>query len=218
MSANSISNVCRMGSKVVRAVALGALCAAVLLAVVGAGGPRVSAAEKDLQVNALASATQCWLDEMGSEVCEQITLEVLTPGKGFASGACLTIVTSVDGMGAATEEGCAEVAGLFWMDQDHLSAAGLPQVMISLSSWVCDGKGGTCDIVPTRTVALSADWVASAAKQRVNETLYDHQPSCDVLAKVKGFARDASTTIVLDGTTLTGSGNLQWLESTSRCA
>ena len=189
--------------------------AVILLAVLSVGGGQAAAQgtiiTRDLTFNALGSGTLCTIGEDGTETCSAATLSV-SPGKFNGSTlACLTLTTEASD-GDFQEQGCAEIPASFAMDLDELGWATLDPTEITLTAWVCGGKGGSCDILPTRTIVIAASWTATGELVRVNETLGDTHGPCATNAKIDGFTRDAAATVTIDDSTSAWWGNLQSLD------
>ena len=72
------------------------------------------------------------------------------------------------------------------------------QLMIA----VCEGK--SCDYVPSRSVTVSATWVAAGEAQRVNERLLGGG-ECSTVVHVRGLMQPAAGAVVIDGVAGEGS-------------
>ena len=133
-------------------------------------------------------------------------LEVITPDKTGGVSACLSF-------GDGVERGCADGGGSFVL-ANNLSSASLAPTLVDLYRYVCEGK--TCDEVYTRTVTVEAAWTGVSTGQRVHQHLYGGGDPCTVDVISTGVFQPATGTLVVDGETSEGTGDLQALADVTR--
>ena len=134
------------------------------------------------------------------------SLEVITPDKTGGVSACLSF-------GDGTETGCADVGASFVL-ASNLSSASLAPTVVDLFRYVCEGK--TCDEIYTRAVTVEATWTGVSTGQRVHEHLSGGGDPCTVDVISTGVFQPATGTLVVDGETSEGTGDLQALADVTR--
>jgi hypothetical protein len=170
--------------------------------------------EKSVQINAIADVSWCE-SVTGGEACYQATLEVFDPDKFGGVTACLSD-SATGPEGETFEEGCAGAGGTFVLDPKDLSSASLLPTDIDLFVNVCDPETKECDFVFSRTVTLEATWIEVGKPEYNTGRLEDPQNNCVTHTKIKGLIQTATTTLVIDGVSHDGDGNLQVLDVQDR--
>ena len=186
-------------ARVVARLSIAFVFAALLLGVVAGGASADTSVERREWQSARAWAGEVFLD-------------VSNPGKlGGPAVACLAIGTA-----DTYEAGCAEVADTFVL-ADHLSSASLAPTSFDLYAKICEGK--VCEDVYSRTVVVEAGWTAAGPTEPVHELIGSGGPgdSCTTAESViTGKYRPATATVVIDGATSEGTGDLQAVSDLQR--
>ena len=185
----------RMGT--VARLSIAFVFAALLLGVVADGASAGTSVERKESQSARA-----WAGE--------VSLDISNPGKlGGPAVACLAISTA-----ETYEEGCAEVADTVVL-ADDLSSASLAPTSFDLYTQVCGGK--SCEDVYSRTVVVEAAWTAAGPSEPVHELLGGGSGDAWTTESViTGKYRPATATVVVDGATSEGTGDLQALSDLQR--
>ena len=184
------------------------LAMVVVVSILSVGGGSAAAQGTRIRhtstTSAIAQGEACFA---GFEACSLVD-GYIGPGKDAGTTVlCMKMSTGSD----FYEEGCVDVTATFAMDTKQLTSANLPPTSVDLYTSVCEGKA--CDYVYSRTVTVTANWVATGNRTPIQEMQGDPHGACTEMHVINGFVSESSVTLSIDGQPVAASGNLQSLDA-----